>query len=421
MLDIKSKKDEGFDSNSAPISVIQKKRYKFSTEYIGIKGELYSAYFGVIILDEDGTEIDRKIRWLNDFSGGKKQANIVIDVPSSRVLFIYRINSKTPIKSDCFYRLLPFEKISVKQVNFDIDEYFDDIHDFSIPRLNEVSDEQEKIIEKNLVWVFSIGRSGSTWLGKQLLSHNTDYIHEPEITSHLGVTADRFGKEGRRVRIKDMRKSPDYFLSNVYKDTWIFYLRKFIINRIYAQIQDLSKKIILKESTRFDASDIISECLPNSQIIVLFRDGRDVTDSRLDARSSGGWVSQNTGHSLDEKSRKEFIEESSWDWVLVTENLLKTCRLRKKSVYQIKYEDLLKNTLEELEKIYQFLKINISKDDLLKIVEKYSFKNIPSEKKGKGKFFRSASSGKWKENFSEDEKEIMKKIMWNTLRKLGYE
>jgi len=419
LLDIKSKRDNGFKSNSAIISVIPKKRYKISTEYVGINGDPYSAYFGVIILDEKGIELDRKIRWLNDFSGEKKQENIVINISTNRIFIIYRINAEMTQKSDCHYQLLPFEKISVTQVNSDMEEDYDSINDIPLPRLNELSEEQELTIEKNMVWLCSIGRSGSTWLGSQLLSYNTHYIHEPDITSHLGVTR---GDIGKRVRIKDVRKDRDYFLSSAYKNTWKFYLRKLIINRIYAQVGDFSKKIILKESTRFDGSDIICECLPNSKMIILFRDGRDVTDSRLDARLEGGWVAQELGHSSYEKGREDFISISSWDWVLVTENLLKTARIfGKEFVYQVKYEDLLRNTCGELEKIYQFLKIDISKDELGKIIEKYSFKNISSENKGKSKFFRSATPGKWKENFTDEEKKIMNKIMGNLLKKLGYE
>jgi len=66
------------------------------------------------------------------------------------------------------------------------------------------------------------------------------------------------------------------------------------------------------------------------------------------------------------------------------------------------------------------LEIEIDKKTLEKIVEKYSFENIPSGLKGKGKFARSASPGKWKENFSEEEKKIMSDVMGDKLVNLGY-
>ena len=86
----------------------------------------------------------------------------------------------------------------------------------------------------------------------------------------------------------------------------------------------------------------------------------------------------------------------------------------------IKYEDLLNNTLDELKKIYDFIGIKISDKELEKITDKYSFKNIPQSKKGSGKVTRSASPGKWKENFSQEEQKIMNDVMGETLKEVGY-
>jgi len=41
--------------------------------------------------------------------------------------------------------------------------------------------------------------------------------------------------------------------------------------------------------------------------------------------------------------------------------------------------------------------------------------------KGEGKFYRSASPGKWKEHFSDEEKETMNKVMNDTLNQLKYQ
>ena len=89
--------------------------------------------------------------------------------------------------------------------------------------------------------------------------------------------------------------------------------------------------------------------------------------------------------------------------------------------YLLYYEDLIANTTQELKKLYQFLEIDIDEKKLNNIVEKYSFENIPQEKKGKGKFRSFASPGKWKENFSNDEKEVMNNILKDTLQKMGYD
>jgi len=66
------------------------------------------------------------------------------------------------------------------------------------------------------------------------------------------------------------------------------------------------------------------------------------------------------------------------------------------------------------------LKIDLQNNKMERLVEKYSFENIPSEKKGLGKFNRSATPGKWKENFSKKEQTLMDEIMGKTLKRLGY-
>jgi len=82
---------------------------------------------------------------------------------------------------------------------------------------------------------------------------------------------------------------------------------------------------------------------------------------------------------------------------------------------------LLANTVQELRKLYQFLQIDIADENLNSIVEKFSFKNIPEEEKGRGKFRRFASPGKWKENFNDQEKQIMNNLLKDMMRKVGYE
>ena len=102
-------------------------------------------------------------------------------------------------------------------------------------------------------------------------------------------------------------------------------------------------------------------------------------------------------------------------------NLIKTYENHSKNKrFLVHYEDLRKNTLEELEKIYKFLEIDIKRNELEELVEKYSFENIPEKDKGEGKFARSASPGKWKENFTEEEKKLMSEIMGEKLKGLGY-
>ncbi len=151
------------------------------------------------------------------------------------------------------------------------------------------------------------------------------------------------------------------------------------------------------------------------------RDGIDILDSRIDARQDGSWAAKTGVSTLDTNERLSFIETYGKIWVKLMEILMKTYQNHSKELrLLVKYEELRKNTVEELKKIYDFLQIDINGKELEDLVTKYSFENVPSELKGKGKFRRFATPGKWKENFSKSEISLMEKIMGKTLGELGY-
>ena len=88
-----------FSKNSKEIDVSKGKTYEVSTQFIGKSGKPFSAYFGVIFLDEGGKEETRRIKWLNDFSGQKKSVKTVFKALTEKILLIYRMNNETPLTS----------------------------------------------------------------------------------------------------------------------------------------------------------------------------------------------------------------------------------------------------------------------------------------------------------------------------------
>ncbi len=404
--------------------IIQGKKYEVVTKVVGKIGEEYSGYFGVVILDQNEREITRKIQWLNDFSGTKKQIKVIFAAPEDGVSarIIYRINNETPVNSDCSYSLLPIEKVIFSEIDSSRPENFETPSDFRLQRSKELSPEEEDIFEKNLVWIFASPRSGTSWLGTQLLSYKTLSVNEPQIGLHLGMREPQIRHKIVR-RIDVFKKEPDYFFSQPYTDTWNFYLRKLILNRLYAQVQDLSKKIMIKEPNGAVGSDILSQCTPTSKIIFLIRDGRDVIDSVMDFLKKDSWAVKGYGFTPVLPHRRLLeIQYQAKLWVTVVEILTQTLNQHpKENRLLVKYEDLRKNTLKELKKIYQFIEVKIPEKELKSIVNRYSFEKIPSENKGEGKITRSATPGKWKENFNSKEKKEIDDIMASTLKKLGYQ
>ena len=107
LFQVKLSQNEEFSKNSKTIQVKHGSKYRLSTEIIGEKGNAFSAYFGVVFLNERLEEIERKIKWLNDVSGTKKNVNLIFEAKSEKIIIVYRMNFETPVKSQCHYEILP--------------------------------------------------------------------------------------------------------------------------------------------------------------------------------------------------------------------------------------------------------------------------------------------------------------------------
>lgn len=288
--------------------------------------------------------------------------------------------------------------------------------------VEELSKEMENKLEKNLVWILASRRSGTSWAAKELLSHNTKFMNEPLIGNHISAVMGTNSPYYRRL--DESKDRQDYFFSEKFKETWLYFLRKLILNRIYAQFQDVNSVIIIKEPNGSMGADIISETLPNSKIILLLRDGRDVVNSDITRISAGGFAvkSVKVVRVLQHKQRLQEIRTRAKIWISLMNVLLPSFQKHNEKLrYLVKYEDLRSNTLGELKKLYEFIGIPITDSELSNIVEKFTFENIPDEKKGLGTQRQFAKAGIWKEKFSHKEIEVLEEIMGNQLKQLGYD
>ena len=268
--------------------------------------------------------------------------------------------------------------------------------------IKELSEEQELKLESNLVWVFASPRSGTKWLSNQLLSYQTLAFNEPYIGYHL-ASIGIFRENSKNSDFHRNRNT--YFFSKYHEKTWKFFLRKLILNRIFSQFQNVSKKIIIKEPNGSQGADIIVKCLPLSKIIFLIRDGRDVVDSALDARKENSWGTRLGITPVQTNTRIPLLRELARKWQIRTNLLMNVFENHPSELrYKLRYEDLRKNTALELKKLYDFLDIRITAEKIKELVEKFSFEKIPEGNKGSGKPTRFATPGKWKENFSHEEK-----------------
>ena len=284
-----------------------------------------------------------------------------------------------------------------------------------LPRPRELTSAEEEKVERNIVWVLGTPRSGISLVVSQLLSIKTRVIEDIRIGLHLGTTIGVMEKQIKR-NIDHFRETPQYIFSKTYDNTWMYYLRKLIINRVFAQFPDALEKItVIKDPSSTLIVDIISKCLPNCKIILLLRDGRESLDFELKSYQDSDHFLYNKDTTLaTNEKRLQFIENWSNHWAKRAQVIMKTLEIHKKDLVElIKFEELRDDTEKNIKKLYEFIGIKTSDDEIKQIIKKISIE-ITKESSNQTRL------EKGKENFSQEEQAIINHIMKKTLTDIGY-
>jgi Sulfotransferase family len=287
-----------------------------------------------------------------------------------------------------------------------------------------------------LAWIFGSSRSGSTWLLRMLAElRRVIPIDDPHIGHHLGVwrpiplawaTAKDPPKLGTLADFK--RKKRDYLFSDRFRDTWMPQLRDLIGARFAAQAaQDIAaasgidRPIVVVKEPGSHAADTIMDLFPQSSLIFLLRDGRDVVDSWLDAYRDGSWATDEGAYPLDDTGRSALIRWQASVWLHRTEVVQETyARTDPDRRVLIRYEEMRADPGAALRKICATLGIEASGESLDRIAAANEFSRVPESHKGAGREIRRAEPGGWATHMSREEILEMHEILAEKLDELGY-
>ncbi len=289
--------------------------------------------------------------------------------------------------------------------------------------------------EDRLAWILGSSRSGSTWLLRMLSElQQVVAIDDPHIGHHLGVwrpiplawaTAEEMPGLTTLWTVKRGKQS--YFFSDRYRNEWAPALRQLIVTRFDAQANDVAgtrgvrePTVVVKEPGSHVA-DLLFSLFPESRLIFLVRDGRDVVDSWIDAYTHGSWALDEGAYPLAAESRLPMVKWLSTVW---TYRIAVVQAAYERGVgsgrMMVRYEDLLHDPVAQLGRVCDTLELDVPRSRLEAIAEEQSFERVSAAEKGGGKEVRAAKPGGWRVNLSAEEQRVMLEIMGEKLAELRY-
>jgi hypothetical protein len=214
-----------------------------------------------------------------------------------------------------------------------------------------------------------------------------------------------------------------YIASKRYRENWLQSIRNFVLDNALRRYPGMTPEVylLIKEPFGSMGAPLLLEALPESRVIFLVRDPRDVLASYLDAVKRGNWVHK--GHirkGIVDSYETEFADADRQPDLYIESKaeLLMKNMMGAKRAYEahrgpkvlVRYEELLTDTLSTMRRIFAVLGLPADEEDLGRVVEQHSWENIPEEQKGEGKFFRKATPGSWLEILTPEQVKTAERI-----------
>lgn len=264
----------------------------------------------------------------------------------------------------------------------------------------------------NIVFVVGCPRSGTTFLQKLLESHpklrSTPETHL--FDKYLGQDIRSWKDEIKAAATNAWFPGLSSYLG---EDSFRSMIREYALNLIGPHISELKSGELFIEKTPQHAEYLpeIMDLFPESKIVHILRDARDVVASILAASASWGPYFPGAA------------PKAARMWVRYIDAVRSSKdQLHNDQFYQLKYEDLVSSTKESMESLSGFLGIKWENGALEAAIRKNDASSQIKKRGGEDstKFLRKARPGSWKEDLSLKQKLDVWRIAHRTMNEVGY-
>jgi Sulfotransferase domain len=266
---------------------------------------------------------------------------------------------------------------------------------------------------ENLVWIFGMGRSGNTWLVGMMRDMPFQRAWDEPYVGQL------FGNFYEEARVQALSRT-HFIMGDPIRKGWVRSIRNFVLDGVGYVHTTLSPEeyVVIGEHNSSVGAPLLMEAFPDSRLILLIRDPRDIVASNLDAARKGGWLQQwrergmgeELYHALAEEEPNLYVKELAERYVHDIGCAKRAYDSHKGRKVLVRYEDLRADTLGTMQRLYSTLEMPVNAEQLGRVVSAHSWENIPDKYKGPGKFTRKAAPGGWKEDLTLEQAQIVEEI-----------
>lgn len=259
-----------------------------------------------------------------------------------------------------------------------------------------------RVEPENIIWIFGSGRTGSSWLSRMMGRLDGHFRwNEP----YVGELFGRFYERHSGYRI-----DKHFVMAEEIKEVWLDAIRNLVLAEAGALFPGAVRRggyVVVKEPHGALGASFLMEALPESRIVLLIRDPRDVTASTLDAHRKKSWSSERMQKKgvprVDERADREpdkFVKTRAMNYMKDIQQARAAYEAHQGPKTLVRYEDLRADPLNVIKRIYSELEIPVKDENVAAMVEKFAWKNVLEEDKGEGKIYRKAKPGGWREDLT---------------------